>query len=394
MLEALRESITSLRLLLSTFDPARVDGAAAKGLTEAFAEVERLAAAGRTLAAGRVAETGAWTVDGGFRGPENWLASVTETTVGRARATIETAQRLGSLPETAATLRSGTLSDVQVDSIAAAATAEPRAERSLLRCAAAEGVKGLKDQCARVEAAASKDQAERYETARVRRFVSHRALSDVEGLLTMRGPIELTAGVMAALEPYEAELFDEARAAERREEPPALAFDAMVQLTDDVAGARFAESPSRAPATIVTRVDHAAYVRGHTEPGEICEIVGVGPVPVAVVRRLADDAIFKALVHDGTDVLKVSHLGRTIPARLRTAVEELYPECVIEGCHTNRHLEIDHNQPVAEGGPTALWNLTRPCRHHHAYKHANNLRIEGEGTNRHFVAADRSPPDP
>ena len=162
----------------------------------------------------------------------------------------------------------------------------------------------------------------------------------------------------------------------------------MVQLTDDAAAHTFSSNASRAPATVVVRVDHSAFVRGHTETDELCEIAGVGPIPVAVARRLSDDSMLKALIHDGTDVLAVSHLGRTIPARLRTAVEELYPECVIQGCHTNRHLEIDHNVPVAEGGPTALWNLTRPCRHHHAYKHLHDLRIEGEGTNRSFVPAN------
>ena len=74
--------------------------------------------------------------------------------------------------------------------------------------------------------------------------------------------------------------------------------------------------------------------------------------------KLSGDAILKALIHDGTDVLAVSHLGRTIPARLRTAVVELFSECAIEGCHVNRHLEIDHNTPVSEQGPTALWNLS------------------------------------
>lgn len=392
MFEGLRESIESLRLLVGALDAAALDGAQAKELVEQFAEMERLAAAGRTLAVGRVAETSAWADDGSFRGVENWMAAITGTTVGRARTTVETAARLGALPATEAALRSGALSDVQVDVISAAAVADPRAETSLLACASTAGVKGLKDECARVEAAASTDQAERHHRVYVNRYIRHRKVSDVEGVLEMRGPLELTSSVMAALQPYESEIFGQARADERREQPEAIAFDAMVQLADDAAASRFSESPSRAPATIVFRVDHSAYLRGSTVPGEVCEIVGVGPIPVAVTQRLAGDSIMKALVHDGTDVLVVSHLGRTIPARLRTAVEELFPECAIAGCHTNRHLEIEHNNPVSEQGPTALWNLTRVCRHHHAYKHAKNLRIEGVGTNRHFVPAHGPPP--
>ncbi len=394
MFEVLTSSLASLRLLVASFDPSSLDGEQAKQLVEEFAAVERLAAAGRTLAAGRVAETGAWTVDGSFRDAGAWMASVTGTTVGRARSTLETAERLAGLPATGAAFRSGALSDVQVDVIAAAATTEPRAERSLLACAGSEGVKGLKDRSARVEAAASTDQEERYARARVCRYLRHRRLSDVEGLLELRGPLDLTAGVMAALHPYEAERFVEARASERRELPETLAFDAMVQLTDDAAAGSFASGASRAPSTIVVRVDRSAFVRGHTARGEVCEIAGVGPIPVSVARRISSDAFLKALIHDGTDVLAVSHLGRSIPARLRTAVEELFPECAIQGCHTNRHLEIDHNTPAAEGGRTEIANLNGLCRHHHVHKHSNNLRLAGTGTSRHFVPADRPPDDP
>jgi hypothetical protein len=138
------------------------------------------------------------------------------------------------------------------------------------------------------------------------------------------------------------------------------------------------------------RIDHAALVRGHTERGEVCEIVGCGPIPVSVAQRLLDDAFVKAVLVDGTDVLAVSHLGRTIPARLRTAVEELHPECDIEGCHVRRNLEIDHNQPIEDGGRTELVNLGRLCGHHHQHKHRHRLRLEGEPGRRHFVPA----PDP
>src|SRR4249919_179402 len=251
-------------------------------LVEESAELERLAGAVRTLAVGRVAETGAWQVDGAFRDVSAWMASKTHSTVGRAKATVETAGRLVELPETRAALRAGALSEVQAEVIAAAASADPAAEVALLECAARNGVKGLKDECARVEAAASTDQAERYARVRANRYLRHRRISDVEGLIEVRGPIDLTARALAALEPYEKDLFTQARKAARREEPEALAFAAVVAMADDAAAGRLAASPSRAPATLVFRVDHSAFRRGHTMPGEICEIAGVGPVPVFV----------------------------------------------------------------------------------------------------------------
>ncbi len=166
----------------------------------------------------------------------------------------------------------------------------------------------------------------------------------------------------------------------------------MQRMADDSAEAAVTANGRTAPPTIVFRVDHTAFVRGHTVPGEICEIVGIGPVPVAVVQRLADDAIFKALITDGTDIRSISHLGRTIPVRLRTGLEALQPECVIAGCHVSRHLEIDHNVPVEEQGPTALWNLNRLCHHHHRVKTVQKLRVAGEGTHKHLVPGPRPPP--
>ena len=125
---------------------------------------------------------------------------------------------------------------------------------------------------------------------------------------------------------------------------------------------------------VIIHMSKTAYERGWTEPGETCEIEGVGPVPVAVARRMASDAILKSLVTDGVDVTRISHYGRTIPPHLRTAVETRDPVCTILGCEVSRHLEIDHNIPVAAGGLTELANLGRPCHHHHDLKTRHDLR--------------------
>jgi len=392
----LRESIESLRGFVATLDPAALDGTQAKELVAASAELERLAGAVRTLAGGRVAQTGAWANDGPFRDAAAWMADVAGVTVGRARATIETAERLESLPKVDAALRSGVLSEVQVDVISTAAAANPRAQNALLRSAEVDGVKGLKQSCARVEAAASTDQAERYEKAQQDRYLRHRRISDVEGLIEMRGPIDETARVYAALEPVEAELFKQARGCEpeEREPPEARTFDAMVLMADDSATVAMESSGRRAPATVVVRVDHTAFTRGHTDDGEVCEIVGIGPVPVSVVQKLSGDVFFKALITDGTDIRSISHLSRTIPARLRTALEERDPECVIAGCHVDRHLQIDHNVPVEEQGPTEIGNLNRVCNHHHDLKTKGKLRIVGEGLHKRLIPGPRPPPDP
>ena len=166
----------------------------------------------------------------------------------------------------------------------------------------------------------------------------------------------------------------------------------MVRLADDAARVTEMSDGRRAPATVVVRVDKSAFDRGETVEGEVCEIAGVGPIPVRVAQQLSVDAFLKALITDGTDVLAVSHAGRAIPARLRTALEEMQPECVIAGCHVDRHLEIDHDEPFAAGGPTELGNLNRVCHHHHDLKTRNDLRLVGDGLHKRLIPADRAPP--
>jgi hypothetical protein len=388
MVEQLYRAIQHLRCVVAELEPERVDGARARELVEAFGEVERLGAAGKVLAARRVVATGSWKKDGASRDAAEWLAVTTGATVGQARATLDTAARLESLPSTEAALRTGALSCAQVEAVTDAASVDPHAEASLLERAQHDAMRGLRNECARVKAAACVDEPARYERVRAARSLRHWTDTDGAGRIDVRGPVDATARVLAALAPYERELFEAARTDGRQERCDALAFDALVALAEAPGVGDGTKAPD---TTVVVRVDHTALVRGHTEPGEVCELVGSGPIPVAVAAQMLDDAFIKAVVVDGTDVLAVSHLGRSIPARLRTAVEEQYLECCIEGCHVTRNLDIDHNQPIEEHGPTALWNLSRLCSHHHHHKHRHRLRLTGDGTRKHFVRA--GPPE-
>ncbi len=124
-------------------------------------------------------------------------------------------------------------------------------------------------------------------------------------------------------------------------------------------------------------VDRAALERGRTIAGETCRIERVGPVPVTTVRRFITDGIVKAVAEEGADVRAVAHLGRTIPARVRTALESRDRVCAVPSCEVSTGLEIDHIIPLSEGGPTKLDNLVRLCRYHHAQKTHRGWRLEG-----------------
>jgi hypothetical protein len=236
------------------------------------------------------------------------------------------------------------------------------------------------------------DEVGREAKIRAERSLRHWADHDGAGRIDIRGPMVDVGLIMAALEPHERALFEAARGGELRERADAYAFDALVTMADGAAPSVGDAAPPTPRYVGVVRVDFDALVRGRTVPGETCELAGSGPIALSEASRLLDDAFLKAVVVRGKEVVLVSHLGRTIPAHLRTAIEEMYRECGIEGCDVRRHLEIDHNTPIEHGGVTALWNLCRLCRFHHRYKHQHDLRLAGEGAHKHFVTVDGLPP--
>ena len=144
MFDDLRCAVEQLRRLLAGLEPDRFDGAGARTLVELFDEIERLGAAGKALATRQVVATGAWKHDGAHRDVASWLSATTGSTLGAARATLETPERVEALPTTEAAWRSGALSSAQVSAIADAAAADPGAEHELLVRAAHDGVRGLR----------------------------------------------------------------------------------------------------------------------------------------------------------------------------------------------------------------------------------------------------------
>lgn len=125
---------------------------------------------------------------------------------------------------------------------------------------------------------------------------------------------------------------------------------------------------------------HASYealVRGYPLDGEVCEVPGLGPVPVAFARFLATDCLLQVVL-TGTDVTVVSSERRYVPAALRRALDARDPECAVPGCHARHHLERDHwGTGFAQGGPTSLANLARLCRYHHFLKTHCGWRLTG-----------------
>jgi hypothetical protein len=161
------------------------------------------------------------------------------------------------------------------------------------------------------------------------------------------------------------------RAAERNGAPltrEQCAADALVSLCGG--GAKRAGSRP----DIVYVVDLNAQVRGDTRPGEACHIVGGGPVPLCVVHEQIRDAFIKVALHDGVKVDTIVHYGRRRPALLQSVLDLGAPPafdgvtCAHDGCDRQAGLEWDHDDPVANDGPTSFENLVPRCRPHHRQK--------------------------
>jgi hypothetical protein len=141
------------------------------------------------------------------------------------------------------------------------------------------------------------------------------------------------------------------------------------------------------------RIDVAALQRGKALDGELCEIAGIGPVPVGVARRLLGDAVVKLVVTKGTDVVNVTGLGRGPTAAQRIALLWQSPSCSNEAC-ARSFVQIDHRQPWAEAHETRLGNLDPLCPHCHRLKtHHNWALVDGSGKRPFVPPTDPRHPD-
>ncbi|HEY5252613.1 MAG TPA: HNH endonuclease signature motif containing protein, partial [Acidimicrobiales bacterium] len=191
-------------------------------------------------------------------------------------------------------------------------------------------------------------------------------------------------------------VFHEARKSGRREPSAAYEADALVALVTgtNVTTTTASSTTTRPTSVMHLRVDLAALRRGELEEGETCEIPGVGPVPLATASHVLGDSLLKVIIGDGVDVTNVCHLGRAVPAHIRSALEDRDEKCVVPGCDVAKGLEIDHYQiAFQDDGPTELWNLCRLCRWHHHLKSHCDYAITGEpgSWEWHGPESDRSP---
>jgi hypothetical protein len=132
----------------------------------------------------------------------------------------------------------------------------------------------------------------------------------------------------------------------------------------------------------MVRVDLDALLRGSVVDGELCEIAGYGPVPVAVVEDLlaTENPFIVGILTKTRALVGVYHHGRHPNAHQRSALDFLYPTCAVEGCSSRNGLQYDHRLDYAKTHFTAFDLLDRLCGHHHGKKTRDGWAlVEGRG---------------
>jgi hypothetical protein len=398
--------------VLAGFDADLVSASDAMKLVKVFDRVERMVSAAKSSAFARVAGTELWRRNG-HRSAANWMAGETGVGVGDAVRVLETAKALEHADATAEAFKAGELSPRQAKVIAGAAAVAPGVEAELLRAADRLSIRELEDKARRLARAGSTESEQQREARAQSERILRTWVEDGLGCGLWKVPLAKHARIMAVIGVELDRIFHQARRDGVRESAEAYAADALVAVAEEATGVNGTGSIGTGPPVtdggtgcggrsasdvkVIVRVDHSALLRGEVADGELCEIAGLGPVPVSTVNQwIAGDAFKVAIVTEGVDIRSIVHMGRSPIELQRTALQwHTAGTCAIEGCSSTARLEIDHVAEWSQTGRTTLDELARVCGHHHDLKTHNGYRFGPLGPNgkRPLIAPDAQPGD-
>ncbi len=292
------DAAEALKQALADCDPTSLSGSEALELVQTLAGVEKVCGALRARAAARVEESGAYR-SMGHRSGAQWLAKIVGTSPRQAASSIETAKAIEGLAATREAFVAGRISEAQALEIAKAAKTDPSAENGLIETAEQADWRSLKDRARRVRLDAEVDREALHQRQHRARQFTHWV--DEEGMVSghFRLPPEVGVPLVNRIDMQTDREYKRAWRHGGREPRAVYAADALVSLLSGQGSGRALR------ADLVVVVDLDALQRGHTHEGELCQIPGVGPLPVSVARRIAADAFLKAVVIDGCEIKKV-----------------------------------------------------------------------------------------
>lgn len=342
----------------------------------------------------------AWAADGATSGA-GWLAARGEMSRAQASAQVKVARSLRDMPLTTEAFDAGRVGAAKARLLAGAATRHPEGfaedEPWLVRWAGRLSVAGtatvVASWVAHRDDLADKPSAE--ETAAKRRFHLSQLLDGTwraDGVLPAEDG-ELVANALAAIG-------DELRAAHQATKDADATFtspiasqrraDALTEMARRALGSD-PEATSPATPSLVALLDahrlaDRAGITGETDAGS--------PLTAEALRRLACDAGVARIIRDANGTpLDLGVTARAPSAAQRRALRARDRGCTFPGCDRppgwcHAH-HIDH---WADGGPTALENLTLLCSHHHHLVHEGGFHLaRGPDGDLQFTRPDETP---
>jgi hypothetical protein len=356
----------------------------------------------------------------GFSSCADWLAFATKLDKVTAREKVRVARALSGLPATSAAMSRGELSFSQVRAITRVADEE--SELELLAHARRTSAAGLERLVRSWRRLGREDEA-----ALERRRHESRCLSvfpDDEGMYLVRGRLDPEVGalLMRAIEAASDALYrgsvPETTPEQRRADAIGLLAQCALSVgfgrdvsaescgpegSDD--GVRDAESTDASTEScgpenhdvsaespgerhtpccaaradrylVVLHVDSDTLTDG-AEPGR-SELEDGTRVSAESSRRIACDASLIRVTHSRNgEEIQVEGRTRTIPLRLRRALEIRDRGCRFPGCGS-RFTDAHHIEHWADGGRTRLDNLVLLCKTHHRLLHEGGFRLSLE----------------
>jgi len=318
---------------------------------------------------------GAWNC-GLTKSCAHWLNWKCGLDLGAAREKVRVSHALESLPLISAAMARGELSYSKVRALTRVACA---ATEAALLSMALHGTASHVEKLVRhwrqvLDVAELAREARQYRN----RSLSWRYQADGSVVITARLTAEAGGRVMKALDAALGHLPLPDASAETYPAPKPDWAQRRADALEVLAESYLAHGPSALGGgerqQIVVHVD--ATTLEERSAGR-CELEDGPAIAAETARRLACDASVVRIVEDehGTP-LDVGRKTRSIPPRLRRALDARDQGCCFPGCTQTRYVDGHHIRHWAEGGETKLANLVSLCRFHHRQVHEGGIRVE------------------
>ncbi len=305
------------------------------------------------------------------RSMAHWLSWKCALSVRTGRDHVRVAIDLQRMPLVLAEFASGRLSYSKVRALTRLVTA-PETESELVELALNATAAQLDVLVAGYQKVRRLNDPEREQRIHDERRLSYVLGEDGNGSIRIRGPVDLIAEFMVAIDAGVA-----AETANHGEEIQARKFDAALTI----ARTFLAPEPGTVPATtIVVRVEGSAS--GEVDDDAPARVHGL-PISRAAYERLRCDAALavERALDDGS--VERTPTVDAIPRRIRRAVMRRdLGTCRWPGCGSRASIHVHHIIWRTRSGPNATENLVSLCHYHHGAIHQRGWEILGNANGR------------